>query len=472
MKTFKQLLLLISLLLLTALESHAQDLPRGVILRKGSQWVFGNQTLVKRKIQKTPDVVYSKAELFGKMLDVYQEEKPFGWTAYSGLQNMILIEPVLAQEFKSKLITTINEFVDISESHRSKLLALLNGEESMVEPFMLEQNIRKNDISIPDVLDNLKKTFQSLKLPIRQKEVLVGSMETLNTILLDSIDDDDCYNNNPNCQFGSNKGIRFYYRQRIEKNHELALVNLRMGMRIQHLNEEYKDILGEAPTHADKYDIDLWPMVMEVSNDDPSLALEVVSTFGHDVCCNSLPGSEDYQFLIDNLNGFRPSSYGGDYNPRSIFFLPGVLSGVMPSKKSVRKLSRAIKQFNKVFGENIKMRHGYHHVYGGVLIAQALHAQMQGKVFSINWANLISQSLGYMYKRLQIPRYLKSDAKELWNNMNQNEFRRIKRPKGWERERFNKAKAELKLHLAILNYTESQHRAGAKFASRVYRRGY
>lgn len=463
----KNFILLSMLIYISLYSFRSEAVEASWALRKGSQWLAQNQSLSPVRLEASPDITYSREVLFQKIIDVVKVEKPFDDLAYNVLYALIYQEPVLALNAKEELLKLIND-LSMTEAQKFKLIWILNEkstasiEQSVVVPM-------RTDVSIAEVLKSARSAIESLKLPKFLNRKLIGTLDTVKKVLLDSIPEDDCYNTSSSCQFSSNKGIVHYYSKRIHENHELTLAVIRLGIRVQYLNKKHAVWLKDGPQFDQHFDLNLWPVYLDVAGGDAALALETLSVFGHDVTANQLYSKTGKSgFLTTVVNAISPSKYGTDSNPASVIFLPGAVDGLVPSKKVVKKLKLAIAHYDKVHKTKTTMRHGYHHVNGGVLMAQELLRDGYGEIGSLDSSSMVSHVMGYAYKRLQMGRYLTKDAAELWKNMGENEFKKAKAPQGWNEERFIKAAANLRLHLAMTDYTEDQHRAGARFAVKIY----
>lgn len=452
--------------------AEATPFNQEALIRKGTKWVAQHQSIKRVQNRRNPPVKYEKEELILKILQVLEEEKAFGRKAYYILSNLITEEREITKKYRSYVETLIQK-LNMEEDLKKVLVRLLSDEDGhFIAIEKKNRPLKKDGVSIPEMLKLARATVVGLPLPQGIKHKLTGSLDTVKKVLLDSIPVDDCYNYDPNCQFTGNEGIVFHHSKKIHENHDLALATLRMGIRIHKLNIDHASLLKKGPLYDQVFDLNLWPMFLDVSNDDPTLAMEVLSVFGHDVISNALHEMKENVYLTYALNTYRPSDYGNDSNPSSVLYLPGALDGYLPRQAVIKKLARAYEVYNRLHGTNVSLRNGYYHVYGGVLMAQELISAGYGQIGSLDTSTLISTAMGYAYKQQQMEMFLTDDALELWKFINFNEFKihKVVKPESWDNERFDKAVAVLKVRIAIVEFTEEQHRVGARFALRLYKK--
>lgn len=440
-------------------------LPKKLLIRKGTQWLRQNLSLRSPRKKTHQKSVFEKEELFLKVLEVIAEEKPFATNAYNTFHSLIQFEKELSNKYRDELVALI-DFVEMSDESKVKLIDMLDNK---VESNIFNETILiRKSLPISQVLKGIQNSIKEYRLPRKLKNKLKGSFETVEELMLGHLKPGDCYDTNTSCQFTGNLGLIRYYSNEVEENHLLALAVLKASIRIQHLNKEFD--LTIAPQFDDKYDFNLWPILVDVSNGDKALALEVLSVYGHDNIAKLSSSFAKDKFLINVLQSNRPTQYGDDKNPKSSYFFPGSLAGVMPRKKVIRKLNKAKRFYEKVHETKLSIRSGYYHVFGGALIAQEIHKRGFGHIYGIDIAGFLSHAMGYMYKKTQLSRYLTRDAQILYERAKGNEYKiRSLTRQDWDKKRFLKALANLKLHLALLSYTEEQHRVGARFALKVYK---
>lgn len=375
-------------------------------------------------------------------------------------------EPAWASELR-RVIPSLSI---LPESYRNSILDHLNGHSNL--------SVQSKPIQIYDERPSLKKAFEEAKrvasyipkiFPLRR--ALVGAIETLEKHLIGNIREGDCYDYDPSCQFGSNRGLISTFSERVAEDHDLALSVLRFALRIR--QEDYRNPHPGKFQTDDQARVNIWPIALEASNQDVDRALETIAVFGHDVCCNQLYAkTREDRFMIAFLNHSAPN-VGGDYNPVSNLFAPGALNGAQVPDSVLKRIHSAIRNYNEVFGETITLRAGYYHLYGGMASARALLSKGYGSESGLRLATLFPQALGHFYKRLQLTRYLSEDSIEVWKLSGEDPQKvRSSVPKGWDEGRKKQVLAELELHLGILEYTEEQHRAGALFAFKVYKKAY
>ena len=468
MKKFNHAVVTVALCLFS-FTSIANPFNAETMVVKGVQWMAHNQSVKPVRLNPAENITYNEDELIIKVLDILREEKASGDRAYNILKTLIEEKFLYARE-NSTLITDVIDELEMTAAQKFTLSWLLKAKQQTPKAIQPLKLTGQDPVSIPNVIRDIREIVVKLNLPAKIEGHLTGALDTVKKVLLDSIPEDDCYNTSAGCQFGSNRGLIFYYSRRIHENHNLALAVLKAGMRIRQLNIQHANLLANPPLFNQKFNVNLWPMFLEVSSGDPALAMQVMSVFGHDVMNNALAVRAENKFLTNALNVYRYSAYGGDSNPASVMFLPGVLNGIVPRNKVIKKVEKALKFYNKVFNKNISLRNGYHHIHGGMLMAQELLAAGHGEIGRIDQASFISEVMGYAYKKLQLTQYLTADSKVLWKLIKENEFnfKLIRIPIGWQPVRFKKAQALLGFHLAILEYTEEQHWIGARFAVQMY----
>ncbi len=428
-----------------------------------------------QKMALSPNQI-EKEKLFWDIFNIIVEEAREDVMALNLVEYLIDNNLKYAQENSEKCIALIKK-INISSEFKqieSDIIDKLKNKNSFIHKKFKPITFASRGEST-QALTDIDQTINDIKnkiakLPIvtdAMKATLTGAIDTVKKVLLSGIADDDCYKTKTKCQYDGNQGLINYYSQKMSANHSLVLATLRFSLRLRKLNQEYRGLLEKAPTFDQRFNINLWPTLLAASNNDPKIALSVAAAYGHDVCCDSLRG-DDYLLIL--LNQVAPSSYGDDQNPKSLFFLPGALNGITPSDKIVAKVRNALKFYNDLHQTHITFRYGHHHIYGGMLMAHELLEDNVGKAGVLNLATLVPEALGYAYKKTQTERYLSPDALYLWNAVLRNEFKKINKPDAWDDLRFYKAKSEIELHLAFVDFTEEQHRLGAEFASSFYKK--
>lgn len=361
------------------------------------------------------------------------------------------------------------------------LTSLTADQQDVILKALDQVNVWWTDIPELQPLDekpNLKTAFEEAKkvasqipkiFPIRK--ALLGSLDALQSYLLGTIKPGDCYETDPNCQFGSNKGVIGWYVDRVNEDHELALSVIRFALAIRHADYRNRHT-GDFQT-TDRAKVNVWPLALQAANGDVDRALETVAVFGHDVCCNRMYAkSRETLYLTNILNSVAPN-VGSDNNPISNLYAPGALDGAQVPDRVLRKLHDAMADYNRVRGSHITLRAGYYHLYGGLSSARVLLSKGYSSESGLRLSTLFPEALGHFYKRLQVPRYLSADAAELWKLAEEDEGKvRASVPKDWTKDRAENAVTELEFQIAIIDYTEAQHRAGAFFAFNAYKHAY
>lgn len=472
----------ITMLFFLSFVSYAQVnelIPKSVFARKALQWGGQNIQVVDLPVRTSEGTIYSRFSLLEKTLKILSESRLSGYANYYILSEMINALQNRTRDERELIRSTVNS-IGLSLKDREKLLGHIDSE--VENNFNIESNFKvmsfkKNTPSVRIIFKELKESISQLKiLSNKNKEKILGAIDLSQKILIGTLNgEDDCYDNDITCQGESNYGIINFNSKKVQNNHKLFLSSFKFKADIIKLGSVVESLpYYDAP--LPKYDI--WLYALKAAENDPYLALEVLTLYGHDSCA-------EYAYLSNTKNGlsFIPASlnaifeigdFGGCGDEKN--FMPthiqGALSGIYPSSRVSIKLKDVIQEYNRVFGKKFNLRTGYHHVYGGLLIAQEILRENLGKVSFINQATFISQALGYVYKRMQLPSYLsKNKAIDLFEMMNHDEFRSIPlKPKEWSEQEYKEAVATLKLNLAILDYTEEQHLQGAKFAFEVYKK--
>ncbi len=384
-----------------------------------------------------------------------------------------LIDDARTRPAWSAEIRRVLPLTSMPSEYQARVLEALSDGETSSPAFTLPATVHKNDEgpNLRDTFEEAKKVASHIPKIFPIGKALVGALDVLEKHLIGPLSPGDCYEYDPNCQFGSNRGLIGTYSERVVEDHELALSVLRFALRIR--KEDYRNPHPGNFQTTDKARVNIWPMALEAANGDVDRALETITVFGHDVCCNRLYAkNRDDRYLVAVLNVAAPN-IGGDYNPISNLFAPGALGGAQVPGTVLKRLHASIERFNKVFGTQITLRAGYYHLYGGMASARALLSQGYASDSGLRLATLFPEALGHFYKRLQLPRYLGEDAKTIWDAAEGDESKiRASVPKDWDQTRIECALAELEMHLSILEYTQAQHRAGALFAFKAYKKAY
>jgi len=454
----------------------AQDLspPKSYLVQKVFNWTWDNQRYHSPEHYKRQWVTYDNQEIVKKVLNIFQELSPRGQrSTYASLMVLLKLEYELNEELYDSFSKVIERLI-VDEEDQELLFTQLNLKRDG-DP--LTAVLAKSLSIAPEPKYNLKKVFETAKKMILKipglgsfENKMTKALNKIEDLLIGRIKDDDCYQNKPTCQYGSNKGVVRYFAERIPKDHELAFANLKLGIIIENLNQAI--LAPKKPTHKTTAQFDLWPTITQVIGDE-KLALMAVSVFGHDVCCNSLTNKKDTTGLTQIISQFRTSKYGHDSDPKSWLYVPGVIAGRHISKRELEKFEKYKKiydQHHSTKGETF-FRAGYHHFHGGILTATALLEDNLAHHFTTDLSTLISEISGFAYKYTQTPKYLSKDAKALWKSIEHTQnIKKLRKPEDWDDQQYLKAKSQLMFRLAIIEYTRAQHVAGAKFAYEVFRR--
>ncbi|MDA8793537.1 hypothetical protein N9N67_09830 [Bacteriovoracaceae bacterium] len=458
----------------TAQESQNEiNLDKNLMLRKIIRWTKSNINLKKIRPLQHPRVI-SKDEFIYESLNTFAKELITLEKMELALDALRITEPNWWKKNDNYLRAYIEQ-LQYSKEEKNRLISYLSSPvriNSMDNQETIEN--KAPQFSLIKTFNQLNALLENLSEKFFLKSDLLKSTNTIKSILLANLKDDDCYNTDTDCQFDSNKGIIHYQSEKIINNYSVALCSLKIGVKVNGLYR-YKN-WAPNPHYNQPKQKDLWPIFLEDCDKNPLLTLESISIYGHDVCCNRLNQKDESPILSIKWNNlFRPNQYSDDDRPNSPFYQNGSLGGKALPKNLIRKMKRKLHAYrnyhlnDQEFEEDdFHLRLGYHHVYGGMLMATQLIKTGVRSHKIINLPVMLPQILGYAYKKLQTWDYLSKDAKILYQQNNFNELRKkYKYPQSWSRFRRKKAKANLEFFLSLIEYTEMQHRIGAQFAFQI-----
>jgi hypothetical protein len=261
---------------------------------------------------------------------------------------------------------------------------------------------------------------------------------------------------------GANDGIINYYSSEISQDAQLVYDT------IQFYTNIYSDSINTDGNHGQVWDRakkDYWNLALQTTNDDPWRAIRVLGIKGHDVCCNLLNSK---YFKSREAFYFGPLADAvSQYREKMLYQIGSIGGIVLPN--SIMEMFNLVRKQAIELGINQYYRAGHYHFIGGVFLAEELMRKNNEILAGIRMPTLISDFMGYAYKRLRIQSYLSADAKVLFESGCR--FDKCKKPETWDELKFKKAMYSLNSNLAFLKLTAWQHREGARFAWNVLHKG-